>query len=101
MLQEFINQNYLIIESNVVTNLCIWNGDTTVWTPPAGSIALIQETTPAMVWEINADKNEYVLTERLGAGAIGFIWDGITCVTNEPQPEPPKPQLVTTGVQTA
>jgi hypothetical protein len=51
MLQEFITQNYLIIEQNVVTNIVIWNGDTSQWTPPQGSIALTQGTTPFITWE--------------------------------------------------
>ena len=91
MLQEFITQNYLIIEQNIVTNLVVWNGDTTQWAPPQGSLALVQATTPAMIWQLNADKTVYVLTEQVGAGGIGFSWDGTNCITNEPQPEPPQP----------
>lgn len=100
MIQEFLNQNYLIIEQNIVNNIVIWNGDTTQWTPPQGSIALIQAITPAMVWELNADKTDYVLIEQIGAGAIGFIWDGTVLTTNESKPTIPV-QPVTTGIQTA
>jgi hypothetical protein len=100
MLQEFVEQNYLIIEQNIVTNVVVWNGDTSQWTPPQGSIALVQATTPAMVWELNADKTDYVLTEQVGAGAIGFTWDGTNCVTNQPKPTVPT-QPVTTGTVTA
>ena len=100
MIQEFITQNYLIIEQNIVTNVCVWNGDTSIWTPPQGSIALVQATTPAMIWELNVDKTAYVLTEVLGAGGIGFTWDGSIVTTNEPHPEPPV-QPATTGLQTA
>ena len=98
MVQEFTTQQYLIIEQNVVTNLVVWDGDTTQWTPPVGSIALIQATTPAMVWQENADKTEYVLTEQIGAGSIGFTWDGTNCITNEPKPTIPT-QPTTTGTQ--
>ena len=38
MLQDFIEQNYLIIEQNVVDNIVVWNGDTTQWTPPQLSL---------------------------------------------------------------
>lgn len=107
MLEEFIEQNYLIIESNVVTNVCIWNGDTSTWTPPAGSIALIQANTPTMVWTLDASLQppDYVLTEQLGNAQIGFTWDGTTCTTNEPKPiyVPPIPkenQPKTTGTTT-
>jgi hypothetical protein len=86
MLQEFITQQYLIIENNIVTNLVVWNGDTTQWTPPQGSVALVQATTPAMIWQLNADKTDYVLTEVIGAGQIGFTWDGTVLTTNQPKP---------------
>jgi hypothetical protein len=97
MLKEFITQNYLIIESNVVTNICVWDGDTTIWTPPTGSIALIQATTPSKIWQYDKVTNTFILTEQLGFGSIGFTWDGSFCITNEPQPKPPEPQPVTEG----
>lgn len=105
MLEAFIEQNYLIIESNVVTNVCLWDGDTSKWTPPLGSIALPQATTPAMVWQFDSAllPPAYVLVEELGQGQIGFTWDGTVLTTNEPQPEPPTPssdQPDATGVQT-
>lgn len=89
MLQEFITQNYLIIESNIVTNVVVWNGDTTQWTPPQGSIALSQATTPAMIWlDVVPLTNPptYSLQEVIGAGEIGFTWDGTVLTTNQPQP---------------
>jgi hypothetical protein len=101
MTKEFINQNYLIIESNVVANIVVWNGDTTQWTPPSGSIVLIQSTTPAMIWELNSDATDFVLTQSIGAGEIAFTWDGTVLTTNEPKPPKPQPQPTTTGTQTA
>ena len=103
MLQEFIDQNYLIIESNLVTNITIWNGDTNTWTPPQGSLALVQSTTPAMIWQpviVDGKVTDWVLGEQIGAGAIGFTWDGTVVNTNEPQPTVPT-QPTTTGTQTA
>ena len=79
-------QAYLIIENNVVTNKVVWDGETD-WTPPAGSIQLPQATTPAMLWEIN--NSAYVLTEVVGAGDIGFTWNGTVLTTNDPQPPNP------------
>ena len=85
-------QNYLIIESNVVTNVCVWDGDTNIWTPPAGSIALVQATIPAMVWIDIAPVTkpptfpDYVLQEIMGAGDIGFTWNGTVLTTNQPKP---------------
>ena len=69
-------QSYLIIENNVVTNHVMWDGGPD-WTPPPGSIALEQATTPAMLWEpvtINS-KVTHRLTEVIGAGDIGFTWN--------------------------
>ena len=91
MLEEFVEQNYLIIESNVVTNICIWNGDTTIWTPPIGSIALAQSTTPALIWQLDTTTKPSIwkLVEVIGAGEIGFTWDGSILTTNQPEPKPP------------
>lgn len=94
-------QNYLIVEAHIVTNNVVWDGDVNTWTPPADSIQLIQATTPAMIWEAVVIDNiitDYVLTEQIGAGSIGFTWDGTNCVTNEPKPEIPI-QPISTGTQ--
>lgn len=102
MAQEFILQNYLIIEQNVVNNVVVWDGNTTSWTPPQGSIVLVQTTTPAMIWQAvltDGKITDFVLTEILGAGSIGFTWDGTNCITNEPKPA--IPQITTTGTLTA
>lgn len=83
-------QNYLIIENNVVTNNIVWDGNANTWTPPTDSIQLIQATTPAMVWEaVIVDKKitDFVLTEKLGQGGIGYTWDGTVLTTNQPKPE--------------
>ena len=99
MLEAFVEQQYLIIENNIVTNICVWNGDTSIWTPPAGSIVLVQTTTPAMIWQavvVEEKITDYVLVEQLGQGDIGFTWDGTDCITNQPKPIIPT-QLTTTG----
>ena len=114
MLEAFVEQNYLIVEQNVVTNCVLWNGDTSQWTPPQGSIALIQANIPAMVWvevitEVMPPTTPptytivYELQEQIGQGQIGFTWDGTVLTTNEPQPTPPTPaqdQPTTSGTTT-
>jgi len=91
-------QNYLIIESNVVTNEVVWDGDTNTWQPPAESIQVVDATTPAMVWQPVYETDpttkkpiliNWVLEEQLGAGAIGFTWNGSVLTTNEPKPPVP------------
>jgi hypothetical protein len=80
-------ENYLIIENNVVTNIVVWDGDTQGWTPPVNSIQLPQAGVTALVWQLNADKTDYVLTEIVGATDSGFTWNGTVCTTNKPKPE--------------
>ena len=98
-------QTYLIIESNVVTNAVAWDGNTQTWTPPADSIQLIQATTPAMVWQEtpNVTPPTYSLTEIIGAGSMGFTWNGSVLTTTQPEPQPPvvaENQPTTVGLQT-
>jgi hypothetical protein len=94
-------QTYLIIENNVVNNAVLWDGDVNTWQPPQGSIQLVQKTTPALVWKLNdLIPPSYVLTEVIGAGDIGFTWDGTVLTTNEPQPTI-KTQPTTVGTTTA
>jgi hypothetical protein len=84
-------QNYLIVEANVVTNVVVWDGNTQDWTPPADSIQLAQATTPAMVWTADYTTTPYSwkLASVIGAGSIGFTWDGTTLTTNNPKPTNP------------
>jgi hypothetical protein len=98
-------QNYLIIESNVVTNSVVWDGNIQIWQPPEGSIQLIDENITAMIWQPVVVENkvtDWILGPEVGAGDIGFIWDGSVLTTNQPKPEiPPEPvQPTTEGTQT-
>ena len=94
-------QNYLMINesTNVVDNVCEWDGNPDTWQPPANTLMLVQLTTPAMIWGLNADKTDYVLVQEIGQGQIGFTWDGTVCTTNQPKPEVPQ-QPVSEGTQT-
>lgn len=80
-------QKYLLIDvvANVCDNLILWDGDTNTWQPPENHIALLEATTPAYVWEKDGSGN-WVLTEHVGYGGIGFTWDGTALTTNQPQP---------------
>jgi hypothetical protein len=78
-------ENYLVVQNNIVTNCVVWNGDINIWTPPTDATMLIQATTPAMVWESdNTVPSSWVLVEVIGAGDIGFIWNGSVLTTNQP-----------------
>ena len=86
-------QNYLMINeaTNVVDNVCLWDGNVDTWTPPSGYLMLIQATTPAMVWAYDDTAKDFVLTEVVGQGQIGFTWNGAACITNDAKP--PKPAV--------
>lgn len=78
-----------MIQNNIVVNVCIWNGDTSIWTPPADTIMLVQDTTPSVVWvavKENGKIVDYVLSETIGEADIGFTYNGTVCTTNQPKP---------------
>jgi hypothetical protein len=50
---------------------------------------LVQATTPAMIWILNQDKTDYVLSQIVGAGSISFTWNGTVLTTNEAKPTLP------------
>ena len=75
--------------TNVVDNISVWDGNTNTWQPPANTLMLVQATTPALVWVLNADKTDYVLEEIVGQGGIGFTWNGSVVTTNQPKPPAP------------
>ena len=94
------NQNYLMIQNDVVINICVWNGDTNQWQPPSDVLMLVQATTPTKIWGLVG--KEYVLVDSVGDADIGFSWDGTVCTTNQPKPEPivEADQPATQGTQT-
>ena len=98
-------QQYLMIPTatSVVENVCVWNGDLNTWQLPTDALMLVQADTPAMVWQLNVDKTDYVLVEQIGLATIGFTWDGTVCTTNEAKPTPmsaAENQPITRGVTT-
>ena len=98
-----INDYLMINEStNIVENICTWDGNPNTWQPPANYLMLIKNITPAMLWvakqvEIQPPTDPvtyqviYVLEESMGTAEIGFTWNGTVCTTNEPQPTMPTP----------
>jgi hypothetical protein len=102
-------QNYLMVNesTNVVDNICVWDGDTNNWQPPQGYLMLVQATTPTLIWKLDTTTtpSSWALTEENGAGQLQFTWNTATQVltTNEPEPKPPIPaedQPTTSGVAT-
>jgi hypothetical protein len=82
-----IEQTYLMIESNFVVNVCLWDGNVETWTPPANVTMLVQEETPTKIWELI--ENEYVLVDSIGNAGIGFSYKDGVCITNKPKPVAP------------
>jgi len=82
-------KNYLQIQNNVVTNVCLWDGDINTWQPPADAIMLVQATTPCIVWQqvlVNEKVVDYKLVEQINAGTIDDTWDGTVLTTYLPKP---------------
>lgn len=89
-------QNYLMISesTNTVDNVCLWDGNPETWQPPSGYLMLIQSTTIALIWFWDKPENDWVLSQEIGQAQIGFTWNGVECVTNEPKPAKPiQPQV--------
>ncbi len=85
-------QNYLMVNesTNVVDNICLWDGNTTTWQPPAGYLVLVQAATMSLVWVWDAAITDWVLAQEMGLAQIGFTWNGTECITNAPKPPAPK-----------
>ena len=86
-------KNYLMIQENVVTNVCVWDGNTQTWQPPQDATMLVLETTLTKVWQLNEEKTDFVLTDSIGDASIGFTWDGEVAITNQPKPQKPIPSI--------
>ena len=83
--------------------MCIRDSPDT-WQPPSNYLMLVADITPAIIWEAVYENGifvDWVLSEKIGLSDIGFSWNGTACITNEPKPNPPKPQPVTEGIQQA
>ena len=74
--------------TNVVDNICIWDGDINSWQPSTDIVMLNKLTTPAMIWQLDnaLSTPAFVLKTEIGAGNIGFVWNGTILTTNQPQP---------------
>lgn len=94
------NQNYYMInkDSNICENITIWDGNPDTWTPPSNYLMLAQAITQTKVWLLNADNTDYVLTESVGDGDIGFTWDGKYLETCYPKPPTPLPPVQADGI---
>ena len=85
-------QSYFLINttSNIVENTIDWNGEDT-WAVPDGYILVLRDAIPAKIWMPNEETLNFDLVTVLGAGDIGFLWNGNELMTNQAQPEPLKP----------
>lgn len=79
----------MVNPENICDNVCLWDGNPETWQPPLGYTMLIQDETPSKTWVLDKETNQYVLTDSIGLGSVGFTWDGTFLITSEPQPVPP------------
>jgi hypothetical protein len=87
-----MNNQYLMINeaTNIVENVCVWDGDVNTWQPPENTLMLVLENTPSIVWQaivVNKVITDWELVEVIGLGQVGFTWNGTVCTTNQPKPE--------------
>lgn len=75
-----------MIQENVVTNICVWDGDITSWQPPTDAMMLLQANTPTKIWGVNQDETDYVLVNSIGDADIGFTYENGICITNQEKP---------------
>lgn len=92
-----MNNQYLMINetTNIVENICVWDGNPNTWQPPSNTLMLLLLDTPAMIWQaVRANKKiiDYILVEAIGVAEVGYTWNGTACVTNQPKPEIPTTQ---------
>lgn len=83
-------QSYLVINTSVdpavCENITVWDGNTETWNPGENYVAVPVESTVALLWSYQESSNSYVLVESVGAGRVGYTWDGSKLITNKPQP---------------
>ncbi|MCA8075580.1 hypothetical protein [Burkholderia cepacia] len=60
---------YAIVKGSVVTNMIVWDGNVTRWSPPKGDIAV-------------------EVTTETGVAAIGYSWNGTSFAAPIPSTEP-------------
>jgi hypothetical protein len=82
-------ESYFLINtsSNIVENTIDWDGNNS-WSAIDNYIVIPRNTTPAKVWLPNEETRNFDLVTVVGAGDIGFIWNGTFLMTNKAQPEP-------------
>lgn len=95
-------ENYLMINesTNVVENVCLWDGNLNTWQPPTGYLMLVQANTMALIWAWDKEIPDWILTQQIGQAQIGFTWNGAECVTDVPKPAPLQAQPSSEGTQT-
>lgn len=78
-------KNYLMVNksTNIVENICLWDGDIKTWNPTDAYIMLDQSSTSSVFWRMNKDKTDYELVTMDGFGQIGFSWDGEKVITDQ------------------
>jgi hypothetical protein len=91
MVNKMTTQDYLMVNesTNIVDNCVVWDGNSDTWQPPAGYLMLVDLQTPALDWDLNADKTDWILVEKLGAGTVGFTWNTTTQILTTNKPKPP------------
>ena len=64
---------YAVVKDGVVVNVCLWDGDTTKWTPPEGAIAVLAESGAGTGWTYDRGRLQYGESPAKPEGEIDRI----------------------------
>jgi|DEB19_MinimDraft_3_1074340.scaffolds.fasta_scaffold141949_2 hypothetical protein len=94
-------KNYALVNSatNIVEKIVYWDGlqPITIHDAPPEYQMILVEDKPALVWDYNFDTKQQFLSEKLGLGSPGMIWDG-TKFSMTAESKPSIANISTTGV---
>lgn len=96
-----MTKNYALVnlDTNIVEKVVYWDGVSPITindAPPQYQIILIEDK-PSLVWDCNFDTKEQFLTEKIGLGSPGMIWDGVK-FSMSADSKPVLVEVSTTGV---
>lgn len=82
------NKDYLMINksTNTVDNIFVWDGNKETWNVPDEYNVFLKEEVKAKIWSYNDNIKDYEIVIKLGAGEIGYLFDGEFVKTNQEKP---------------
>lgn len=91
------------VETNIVENTVLWDGNQASWTPPSGYQAVDELAFPYMVWVWDNQQNDWVLAEetnRMDGDVMNSLFNGSEFITAQPKPDPIEQPKAAGDIQT-